>query len=144
MEVRLAQPDDLRELWALAEEFVASQVALGAPDQRKVLAIGMRYGIENGEAVVVAELDGKLVGFVAWVHLPATADGVVDGLGTFVIPGHRRERISIALREFALDHCRKKGHQFVNVGIMANNIAGRISAERQGAQLMGQIYRWVL
>ena len=37
---------------------------------------------------MVAEQDGDLVGFCAWVHLPHLPPTKVEGLGTYVVPRH--------------------------------------------------------
>src|SRR5262245_43901680 len=99
--IRLATPEDGGKLWALVEEYIASQVAFGAPDQRKILAIGLKYGIDNDGAIVVAEHEGEIVGFVAWTPLPNCSEGEAVGLGTYVVPAHRSKGWSDKMRHFA-------------------------------------------
>ena len=64
MLIRLANADDGKRLWRLVEEYIEEEKRRGSPDQRKVLAMAIEYGIRRGEAVVVAEVDDELVGFV--------------------------------------------------------------------------------
>ena len=58
---------------------------MGGLDHRKLLAIAIKHGVENGEAIFVADVDGELVGFVAWTGLPNAADGEAVGFGTYVV-----------------------------------------------------------
>ena len=131
-------------LWGLAEDYLASQVVLGAPDQRKILAVCMKYGIEHDEAVLVAEDDELLVGFVAWTHLPDAADGEVVAAGTYVAPDYRERGISNALRAAAKDRCREKGYRFVSGTVLTENHAGVQAVASSGGKIVGYIVRYDL
>lgn len=143
--IRLANPSDGEKLWALAEKYIEEQVALGNPDQRKVLAMGIQYGVRRGEAIVVAEKEGgELVGFVAWAALPNVADGEVVGMGTYVAPEFRRQMLSVEMREFAKDYCRERGGKFVSGAVFGENEAGLRAAKRTGAKVRGYLVEWAL
>jgi predicted N-acetyltransferase YhbS len=142
--IRLATPADGAKLWALAEEFLASQRDFGAPDQRRALAAILAHGVKAGESVVVAEQDGELVGFVAWSALPNAADGEVVGGGTFVSPFWRGSGLSNRMRAFAKEHCRKKGHRFVSGAVWKGNDSGMRSVEHSGGRVVGYLVEWRL
>lgn len=144
MQIRLANPDDGPKLWALVEEYVEEQKSLGNPDQRKVLAMAIQYGVRRGEAVVVAEESSELVGFVAWVSLPDAAEGEVLGVGTYVAPQFRRQLVSVEMREFAKDVCKAKGKKFVSGAVFGENVAGLAAAKRTGAKVRGYLVEWPL
>jgi GNAT superfamily N-acetyltransferase len=142
--IRLANADDGPKLWALAEEYIDEQIELGNPDQRKVLAMAIQYGVRRGEAVVVAEECGELVGFAVWVAFPDAAEGEVLGAGTYVAPQFRRQLVSVQLREFAKDFCRAKGKKYVTGAVFGDNAAGLAAAKRTGANIKGFLVEWPL
>jgi len=142
--IRLATPLDGEKLWALAEEFLASQMEFGAPDQRKALALALKHGIDSGGAVVVAEQNGELVGFVAWTAHPGAADGEAVGFGTYVKPDHRKHGFSERMRDFAKRHLRHQGISFVTGAVRDNNIPGLASARTSGGRIVGYIVEWKL
>jgi GNAT superfamily N-acetyltransferase len=110
---------------------------MGGLDHRKLLAIAIKHGVENGEAIFVADVDGELVGFVAWTGLPNAADGEAVGFGTYVVPEYRRRGISNALRWAAREHCQKLGYKFVTGTAMTGNTAGLQSVEALGFEIIG-------
>jgi GNAT superfamily N-acetyltransferase len=142
--IRLANADDAAKLWRLVEEYVEEQKSLGNPDQRKILALAIEYGVRRGEAVVVAEESGELVGFVVWVAFPDAAEGEVLGAGTYVAPQFRRQLVSVEMREFAKDFCRAKGMKFVSGAVLGENVAGLAAAKRTGAKVRGYMVEWPL
>ena len=144
MLIRLATPQDSKQLWALAEDYLAGQKKLGVPDQRKVLSLTIAYGLKHGEAIVVAEDDGCLCGFLAWTGMPDAAEGEVLGMGTYVAPAFRRLGISRQMRDFAKDYCRAKGYSFVSGAVRGDNRAGIESAKRSGAKVIGYLLEWPL
>jgi GNAT superfamily N-acetyltransferase len=142
--IRLANADDAKQLWRLVEEYIAEEVARGAPDQRKVIALAIEYGIRRGEAIVVAEESGALVGFCVWVSSPEAAEGEVLGAGTYVTPRFRRQLVSVEMREFAKDFCRAKGKKFVTGAVWGDNIPALKAATRTGAKVKGYLVEWRL
>lgn len=144
MDIRLATPDDFPKLWELCVKFMEGQVALGAPDQRRSLAFAIHYGVQNYEAVFVAELGDELVGFVCWVGVPMAADGEVLGLGTYVDPMYREAGLSNELREAAKKHCRTKGYRFVSGAVLTDNVPGNQAAASSGGEVIGYMLRWDL
>lgn len=144
MQIRLAEQEDAEELWQLCEEFIEDQKQYGGPDNRKLLAIGIKWGMQHEEAVVVAEDAGRLVGFCAWVRFPDAADGEVNGLGTYVVPSARNLRVGNRMRAFATEHCREKGYTFVTGAVWSGNVGGMASAWSSGAHVVGTIVEWRL
>ena len=144
MLIRLANADDGTKLWRLVEEYIEEERGRGSPDQRKVIALAIEYGIRRGEAVVVAEEAGELVGFVVWVAFPDAAEGEVLGAGTYVSPRFRRQLVSVQLREFAKDFCRAKGKKFVTGAVWGDNTAALAAAKRTGAKVKGYLVEWRL
>ena len=144
MLIRLANADDGTKLWRLVEEYIEEERGRGSPDQRKVIALAIEYGIRRGEAVVVAEEAGELVGFVVWVAFPDAAEGEVLGAGTYVSPRFRRQLVSVQLREFAKDFCRAKGKKFVTGAVWGDNTAALAAAKRTGAKVKGYLVEWTL
>jgi GNAT superfamily N-acetyltransferase len=142
--IRLANGDDGPQLWRLVEEYIEEEKQRGSPDQRKVIALAIEYGIRRGEAVVVAEESGKLVGFVVWVAFPDAAEGEVLGSGTYVTPRFRRQLVSVQMREFAKDFCRAKGRKFVTGAVWGDNTAALAAAKRTGAKVKGYLVEWRL
>jgi GNAT superfamily N-acetyltransferase len=142
--IRLANGDDAKQLWGLVEEYIEEEKRRGSPDQRKVLAMAIEYGVRRGEAVVVAEEAGELVGFVVWVAFPDAAEGEVLGAGTYVTPKFRRQLVSVELREFAKDFCRAKGRKYVSGAVWGDNIPALKAAKRTGAQVKGYLVEWPL
>lgn len=144
MVIRLAKPDDGPKLWRLVEDYLAEEVARGSPDQRKIIAMAIEYGVRRQEAVVVAEVSGELIGFCVWVGLPYAAEGEVIGAGTYVAPQFRRQLVSMELRKFAKEHCRAKGLKFVTGAVWGENVAALAAAKRSGAHIKGYLVEWTL
>jgi|SRR5580765_4738139 len=142
--IRLANGDDGQKLWRLVEEYIEEEKLRGSPDQRKVIAMAIEYGVRRGEAVVVAEESDELVGFVVWVSLPNVAEGEVLGAGTYVAPQFRRQLVSVQMREFAKDYCRAKGKKYVTGAVWGDNTAALKAAKRTGAKVKGYLVEWPL
>jgi GNAT superfamily N-acetyltransferase len=68
----------------------------------------------SGHGVVVAELGGEVVGFVAWTHDPATRMGEI-GLNA-VHPDHAGQGVGTAMYEHALGLMRRAGAAVAAVG----------------------------
>jgi GNAT superfamily N-acetyltransferase len=124
--IRLARPEEREELEALQR-----RASLALPDYREQLeanpdAIHLPPAqVANGQ-VVVAELDGRIVGFAAVVG------GELDGL--FVEPDLWRRGVGTVLVDEATHQARRKG---LALTVIANP-AARHFYERCGFSLEGE------
>jgi ribosomal protein S18 acetylase RimI-like enzyme len=86
----------------------------------------------SGHEMVVAELGGEVVGFVAWTHDLATRTGEI-GLNA-VHPDHAGQGIGPALYEHALDLMRQAGAAVavVNTGGDPSHAAARAAYRKVG------------
>jgi hypothetical protein len=140
--IRLALTDDLdslRELVAKASEELHE--TFDTPRMDDLIMVGITHGIRSGEAVVVAEQMGEIIGYCAWVHLPGLPPGVVEGLGTYVLPMARKDYVSHDMRVYATDHARRMGYQYVRGEVALNNEAGLKSALANGFEISGYVIR---
>ena len=138
MRIRLAETADIgaiRELVAKASEELAEAYEMPRVDE--LMMAGIVHGVREREAVVVAEQDGRLLGFCAWVHLPHSPPTKVEGLGTYVIPVARREHISCSMRQFAEEHAWRMGYRYVDGIAARDNPAGLESVLRRGFRVVG-------
>jgi len=135
--IRLANTDDVPRLNALAIAYSLETEQHGTERNERLLCELLLYGIRAGEAVVVAEQDGDLVGFCAWVHLPHSPPTKVEGLGTYVVPPARRDHVSCALRKFAEEHAYRMGYRYVDGIAARDNPAGLESVLRRGFRVVG-------
>jgi len=146
MNVRPATLEDWNDLAALIEEFNCEKRArFDEPDFTRMhleachLAIAGEYG-----GVYVAEEDGRLIGYCAWLSLPTMPVGVVDGLGTYVVPEKRRTRVAEALNLAAIEFHRQRGARRV-YGVVHNaNTASMQRMRAYGAEPVGTLFRWDL
>lgn len=133
----------LERMVAQAGEEMAAK--FGCDRQENAQLAAFRFGISQGEAVVVAEQSsGDVVGFCAWVGLPLTPPGLVSGLGTYVLPEYRGDHVCHSMRQFAADHCRTLGYKRVRGELALENEAGRVSSEKEGFRVVAQIVEMVL
>ena len=108
--VRLARLDDLDSLCAVLEQIpydgpVAIDRALAKPVMETILETPDRY-------LIVAELDGEIVGTVDLVVVPnltrgTRAHALVENVG--VVPAHRRHGIARAMLADAVERARAAG-----------------------------------
>ena len=91
MRIRLADTDDVPRLNALAIAYSLETEQHGTERNERLLCELLLYGIRAGEAVVVAEQEGDLIGWCAWVHLPHSPPTKVEGLGTYRSEEHTSE-----------------------------------------------------
>ena len=110
---------------------------MGGLDHRKLLAIAIKHGVENGEAIFVADVDGELVGFVAWTGLPNAADGEAVGFGTYVGSRVSAQGHIQCPALGSKEHCQKLGYKFVTGTAMTGNTAGLQSVEALGFEIIG-------
>jgi GNAT superfamily N-acetyltransferase len=105
---------------------------------------GVRYALQNDDAVYLAFDGDRPVGVVAWTHTPLAAEGAVVGFGTYVVPQYRRQGIQRRLRAAATDHCRQKHYKTVEGVVSENNVAGLQSALDDGFEVVGYLVRKTL
>lgn len=143
--IRYAVRDDLPALAELVAEASAELAANhGTPTQTNEIMAGIEFGIVNDGAVFVAEDEGRLIGFCAWVALPGLARGLVMGLGTYVVPEHRRSQLSAKLRDYAADHCRRMGEERVQGVAAVGNTAAIRSVQAAGFKIVGHLVELTL
>ena len=137
MKIRLATRDDLPTLVKLVG-FATAEIErkFGTPRVAAHMKC-IEYGINAGDAVVVAEQNGDIVGWCAWVALPETPEGYVSGLGTWTFEPYRHEHVARDMRKFAAEHCRKRGHKFVTGIAAVGNDAGLKSCLAMGFKVTG-------
>jgi len=141
MIIRLANTDDIEALRPLVGAYSIETAAQGTERNDELLLDAILYGIRAGEAVVVAEQFDELIGWCAWVHLPLSPPGKVEGLGTYVVDGMRQEYVSRDLRKFAEEHARGRGYRYVEGCAANDNVAGFQSVMRLGFKVVGQLVR---
>lgn len=138
MRIRLAEVGDLGVIRELVEQASAElEEAYGTPRMDDLMMAGIVHGVREREAVVVAEQMGDIIGFCAWVHLPGTPAGWVEGLGTYVVPMARKDYVSQDMRVYATDHARRLGYDHVHGEISLSNEAGLKSALANGFEISG-------
>lgn len=142
--IRLARIDDLPQLRPLVADYMLSQVELGASDQTHTVEALMRYGISSGEAIVVAEDCGEIVGFCAWSHHDGAATDEVAAVGTYVVPEHRGKRLASQMRAHAKQHCRQRGYKRITAAVLNNNEPGIQSLLKSGFHTYGWLMRFDL
>jgi len=142
VKIRLANVGDLGAIRELVEAVsVELEDAYGTPRMDDLMMAGITHGVREGEAVVVAEQLGGLVGYCAWVHLPSSPVGCVEGIGTYVVPMARKEYVSHDMRVFATEHARRLGYDFIRGELALNNEAGLKSALANGFEISGYTVR---
>ena len=138
MEIRKAGHADVIKIVQLVVECsMELEDNHSTPNQSEAIAIAVGHGIDNNEAVFIAEDDGKIVGYVAWVHLPGNARGHVEGCGTFVKPELRRTGLSKKLRTYAIMHAKSKGYHTVRGVASKTNEAALASVLKSGFNVVG-------
>lgn len=140
-QIREATLEDMAELATMVAEASTELGKMGVPDVRDIARRGIRLGIEAREAVFVADVSGFLVGYVAWVHLEGSAEGAVEGLGTYVREPYRNKRLAMALRDMAIQRCKIRGYKYVTGAAHVDNAAGIKSCEAQGFYPMAIVMR---
>lgn len=141
MRIRLATSDDMPVLTKLVGFAAAEMAVHGTERDDAVYVSAIRYGIATGEAVVVAEQDDEIVGYCAWVHMPASPPGKAEGLGTWTFAPYRREHVARDMRRFAEEHAAAIGCRYVDGVVADGNEAGLQSALRAGFRVVGVLVR---
>ncbi len=144
--IRPATLDDWNDLAALIEAFNREKATkFDEPDFTRMhldacyLAISSGYG-----GIYLAYDDETPLGYCAWVSLPTMPVGVVDGLGTYVVPERRREWIAEQLNLTAIEYHKANGATRVYGVVSNSNVPSMTRMEAYGATKVGTLYRWDL
>lgn len=139
MKIRLATADDLptlEKLVTFASEELAEKCGTARLDD---LVFGLiERGVRAGEAVVVAEQEGAVVGWCARVARPELPDGEVQGVGTWVFGPYRREKVARDMRRVADAHAKHLGARYVIGVASVKNDAGIKSCLAEGYEVYGE------
>lgn len=139
MRVRAAT---LADLPMLAEMVITAAQEVGRPETAETVMQYVGIALHDGQLVPVLENGGRdLVGFCAWVRLPTSSDGRVEGCGTWVAEPYRLRGWSEKLRNEALMYQRTHGGRYVIGEADANDIAACRSVEKLGFRPDRIVYR---
>jgi len=144
--IRTATLGDWSELAMLIEAFNSEKVLrYGEPDYTRMHLDACHLAIAGGHGGVYVAQDGdEVIGYCAWLSLPTMPVGVVDGIGTYVVPDRRRELVAEALNLAAIEHHKKAGATRVYGVVSNDNGPSRARMEAYGAKAVGTLYRWDL
>jgi ribosomal protein S18 acetylase RimI-like enzyme len=95
--------------------------------------------VDHDEAIFVAEVDGKVAGFVcagACRETPALWDGEVSMI--YVLSADRKSGLGRALMKAAAAHCIRRGLFTVGLWVLESNAAGRNFYQRLGGMETGR------
>lgn len=135
---RLATEEDYPGIRRLIRFAMADMKRFGQPDLYPIICQLASDGIQRGEAVFVAESSLKeLVACVIWV---AVHDGVVETGLTYVLDHYRHQGLATHLRELAIDHARKLGHNRVEGIVRSGNDHSERSLLKIGFREAGKFY----
>lgn len=138
MTIRLAAETDLEKIAPLVALLGDELLAFGVPRMDELVLAMIRFGVASGDAVAVAvDQHGEVIGWCARVQLPNLPEGYAEGVGLWVHPAARRERIGTDLRRFADERARHRGARFVSCVVARDNAAGLKSCLAQGYQVVG-------
>lgn len=137
--------DDREALIVMIQDCLAINQAAGAemlPTRKNAEAL-YALGIQAsnaGQPCYVAVEKGVPVGYTLWCELPNVlgldfAAKIMHGLGTYVVPTHRRSGVSERLRDEAEGLARQLGYDKI-VGI-AYHAPGFLSCTKRGFKAVG-------
>lgn len=112
------------------------------PDQHNVellLKIGMQWAAAGEPTLIAFEDAVQPVGYCLWGGSDVvfhTRHRICAGLGTFVIPSHRRQHVAVILRTAAAEIARERGYQVVDGEVYSE--AGLRSSIAAGFVVSGQ------
>ena len=104
LSIRKASDKDLQKITRLKAEF------LGTPLRKKNVDFLPRRLVDKMDTVFVAELDGKLAGFV-WTGMFYDNTGELQGIG--VRKKFRGKEIGGALQARAIEHLAEQGYKYI-------------------------------
>ena len=137
--IRLATVGYWNPLSQLIAKMLVEHAKFDPLSNTMVVGEGILHGVKTNEAVFVAEKDNKFVGYVAWVHLPLSPEGLVSGLGTYVEPDFRGSGVSEKLRNAATDFCKRKGYTTIQGVAHVDNEGGIESSLKNGFEVTGYL-----
>jgi len=146
MIARFWEEKDRGALIPMVEDCLAINQAAGAEMRPTVknasvlVEMGLRAAAANQPCLVAQLPDGTLVGYTLWCELPNAlgldfTSRILHGLGTYVVPTHRREGVSDALRDHAEQIAARLGYDKI-VGI-AYHEPGFASCSKRGFKAVG-------
>ena len=150
--IREWQPSDWRALRPLMKKFLEEHCAQGGdflPSRNNVESFIRRgvKGAAKGDPCLLAIEGGTIIGFCLWTGIPDTGldlrENVCQGLGTFVLPEHRRQGWSKKLRAEAMNVAALAGYDRVDGTALANwtLAAGKASGFKPAGVLVRQKVR---
>jgi L-amino acid N-acyltransferase YncA len=144
--VRPATLQDWNDLAYFIEAYNREKCAkFDEPDCTRMHLDACHLAISGGYGGVFLAQDGdKLIGYCAWLSLPTMPVGMVDGIGTYVIPERRRELVAEKLNLAAIEYHKERGATRVYGVVSDDNEASRSRMEAYGARKVGTLYRWDL
>lgn len=146
IEVRPATLADWNNLAYFIEAFNREKATkFDEPDYTRMHLDACHLAIAEGYGGVFLAQDGDaLIGYCAWLSLPTMPVGVVDGLGTYVVPERRRELVAEKLNLAAIEFHKERGATRVYGAVSEDNEASMRRMESYGARKVGVLYRWDL
>lgn len=98
----------LRDTYAEGYDFLPTE-----DNAEAFLEIGLEAATV-GDPVLLAESGGEIIGFILWIGAPtfhiAPRARICVGMGTYVVPSRRRERIGFQLRVEGEEIARERGY----------------------------------
>lgn len=145
LEIRLWRPEDrlrIKELvWAYLEEQPHGDFLADEHNAEAMTDLGLAWAAA-GEPSLVASLNGELVAFTLWGPITSPLHlrhRVLHGIGTYVAPKHRRNRLAVSLRQEATEMARARGYERIDG--TAFDQRGWQSAKAAGFDVVGYILR---
>lgn len=146
MKIRAATLDDWNDLAAFIEAFNREKaVKFDEPDCTRMHLDACHLAIVGGHGGVYVAQDGDyLVGYCAWLSLPTMPVGLVDGIGTYVIPERRRSLVAEQLNLAAIEFHKERGATRCYGSVSLDNEPSMKRMEAYGAKAVGMVFRWDL
>jgi len=114
----------------------------GTPNMATTLIHLVNAALVAGQPIYVAEEDGEIVGYCAWLRIEGTPLGMITGAGTYVKPKHRKRGLARQMREAATNYWREHEGKYVRGTVASGNEAGRLALE--GFRVVGYEVELVL
>lgn len=136
--IRKANVKDYEELRRMIDTASAElEERYSTPNMAETLAGAILWAVSVEQPVMVAQDDGKLVGYCAWVRPPRTPEGCVMGMGTWVDPDVRCQGVGGRLRDAAIAEWKALGGRYVLGTVAAGNEAARELLRSDGFVISG-------
>lgn len=143
MKIRPATLEDWNDLAMLIEALnVEERAEYGMPDFTRLHLDTVHLIIASGlGGVFVAELDGEIVAFSAWVSFPTFPVGYVEGIGAYTKPEHRRAQVAHELGVAGMNHFAAQGGEYVYGRVYFANEPSVARCFKEGAEPVGYLIR---